>query len=138
MHPLAHILGKCALISVVAPFYNLPKPHHRTASHPSPGDKPPKREMGSERTQEPSRNGRVNSSINVYIRALHSFLSFIVEQPSPSSHCSQRPPSHHPSNLTSVNPVPTLHLLPPSTPFYHTVHLHSLPLSKPCQYSDTL
>ena len=31
IHPLTHVLGSCALISVVAPvFYGLPQPHHVT------------------------------------------------------------------------------------------------------------
>ena len=45
IHLLAHILGTCAMISVFVALhliYGLPKLHHVTASHLSPGDKPPK------------------------------------------------------------------------------------------------
>ena len=60
-------------------------------------------------------NGRVN------LNDLHN----IVHQGSSLLHISEqcrathpRPPSHHPSNLTSVYLVPALHLLLPSSPFY--------------------
>ena len=38
VHPLAHILDTCALVSVIAPFSQFAP----TASRPSPGEKPPK------------------------------------------------------------------------------------------------
>ena len=45
--------------------------------------------------------------------SIPSYLSRIVSQPPQSSFCCPRPPSHHPSNLTSVYSVTVLHLLPP-------------------------
>ena len=47
-----------------------------------------------------------------------SDLSRIVTQPPPSFLCCLRPPSHHPSSLTSVSLVPVLHRLRPTTPFW--------------------
>ena len=44
-----------------------------------------------------------------------SDLTSIDAQPPPSFLCCPRPPSHHPSSLTSVSLVPALHLLPHST-----------------------
>ena len=45
-------------------------------------------------------------------------LSRIEVQPPPSFICCPRPPSHHPSSITSVSIVPALHLLPLSIPFW--------------------
>ena len=45
-------------------------------------------------------------------------LSRIDAQLPASFLCCPRPPSHHPSSLTSVSLIPALHLLPPSTPFW--------------------
>ena len=47
-----------------------------------------------------------------------SDLSLIVAQPPPSFLCCPRAPSHNPSSPTSVYLVLSLHLLPPSTPFW--------------------
>ena len=64
-----------------------------------------------------------------------SDLSRIDAQPPPSYLCCPRPPSHHPSSLTSVSLVPTHHLLPPSTPFWpydtHQFFPHSQTISIP-------
>ena len=46
------------------------------------------------------------------------YLSCIVVKHPPSFLSCPRPPSHHPSSLTSVSLVPALHLLPPSTTFW--------------------
>ena len=64
-----------------------------------------------------------------------SYLSSIVGQARQSFFCSPWPPSHHPFSLTSVYLVPALHLLSPSTPFCHTVLIHSFHMLKPSQYS---
>ena len=56
----------------------------------------------------------LNSIINICTRGLYSFLSFAHCR---ESACSQRPSSRHPSNLSSVVPVPALYLHPSSTPF---------------------
>ena len=47
----------------------------------------------------------------------------------------QRPPSHHPSNLTSVYPVPSPTYFRHKHPSSHTELIHSLHVSKPSQYS---
>ena len=41
IHTLAHILGTSALIFTSCSHFSLLQPHHVTAYHPSPGDKPP-------------------------------------------------------------------------------------------------
>ena len=47
-----------------------------------------------------------------------SDLSRINTQPHRHSSVAPRPPSHHPSSLTSVSLVPAFHLLPLPTPFW--------------------
>ena len=121
--PLAYITGTCSLnFSSCALFtVNLPQLHHVTASHPSPGDKPPQREMAVRKNAGPSKNGHVKKSI-IYIctRAHHSFLSF--------AHC---------RSASTFNP-----LLPKASACIrhqhhssHTVPIHSLGVHKPSQYS---
>ena len=45
-----------------------------------------------------------------------------------------RPPSHHPSSITTASLVPVPHWLPPSHPSGHTVLIHSFHMPKPSQY----
>ena len=72
-----------------------------------------------------------------------SDLSWIDAQPPPSFLCCPRPSSRRPSSLTSVTLVPTLHLLPPSTPFrsYGThpfyPHAHTISILTDLLYSLT-
>ena len=56
-------------------------------------------------------------------------------QPQPSSHCYPRPPSHYLSNLTTDSPVLVLHLFRHQQPSSHTVHVHSVHVTKPSQHS---
>ena len=66
--------------------------------------------------------------------AWHSTLSYllrIVAQHSPSSLWCIKPLSRPPFNLTSVYPVPALHMLPPSAPFYIAVRYSSFPAACP-------
>ena len=67
----------------------------------------------------PSKNGHMKLiQLHMY-RALHSFRSFAALTRSlPRYSCCPRPPSHHPSSLTSVSLVPALRLLPSTTPFW--------------------
>ena len=56
---------------------------------------------------------------HICTRGLHSFRSFSHwRAASTVILCCRRPPSHHPSSLTSVSLVPALHLLLPSKPFW--------------------
>ena len=63
-------------------------------------------------------------------RAIHSFQSFA--HPPQSFRCCTWPPSHHPSNLTSVYTIPALHS-GHQHPSSHTVLIHSIHVSKPSQ-----
>ena len=118
--PLAQIFDTCALIFSSSSFSQFtPTAYHVAASHPSPGDNHQRTWGRSERTRGQAKMAGWNSICFICTRALHSFISF--------AHCRlsstviprfPRPPSHHPSSLTSVSLVPALHLLPPSTPFW--------------------
>ena len=85
----------------------------------------------SERTQCQAKVAMWNSFSYICTRALHSFRSFV--QPPPLFLCCLRPPSHHPSSLTSVSLVPGLHWLRPSLPFWpygtHSLFPHSQTIS---------
>ena len=118
-HPLAHILGTDAQISVVAPCSQFTP----TTSYPSPGDKPPELGDHVERHRSHPKTASLNSIIYIYTTAHHSFLSF--------KHC--RTACTVISNSISVYPLPALHLLPPS--------ILSYPYrtkSKPSRYSVIL
>ena len=75
IHHLSHILGTCALISAVAPFYCLT--FTVVAYHSSEGDTPQERRRAVRKNTDPSKNGfvKINTSIYVCSRAFHSFLS---------------------------------------------------------------
>ena len=100
-------------------YYSLSQPHHVTASHSSPGYNHQSKGRRSERTQGKASKCPRETHFVTYASGLPtlSYLSHIVAQPPPSFLCCSRPPSHHPSSLTSVSLIPALHLLPPSTPF---------------------
>ena len=102
IHPLAHMLHI-----------------HVTASNHSPGDNHTSTGGRSERTQGKQKwPSETHSVTDVPGLSTLSDLSRIDGQPPPSFLCCPKPPSHHPSSLTSVSLVPALHLLPPSTPFW--------------------
>ena len=73
-----------------------------------------------------------------------SDLLCIDEEPEPSFLCCLRPPSSHPSSLTSVSLIPALHLLPSPTPFcpYDThpffPHAQTISILSDLLYSLTL
>ena len=85
--------------------------------HPCAGDNHQSMGGWSERTQGQANMARETHSVTyVPCRALHSFRYFA--QFSPSLFYCPRPPSHHPSSITSVSLVPAFHLLPQSIPFW--------------------
>ena len=126
IHPLAHILVTCALISVVASFIQFtPTTSCNGTPPPSPCGKPLERgSAGWKNIGTKCVLGKRNwhaklNEWSTYAPGLStpSHLSRIVAQPPRSCLCCPRKPSRHPSNLTSVYPVPYLNLILPSTPF---------------------
>ena len=98
--------------SIVAPLLQFNPPQHVTASHPSPGDNHQSTEGQSERTHAMQKMPRllVFSVIYICTRALHFFINFahchaastVIPLPSKANFT--------PTNLTSVYPLPALHL----------------------------
>ena len=87
-HPLAYILGTCALIfSSWGIFTVLSQPPHGTASHPSPGDNHQSTGGRSEGTQGQVKWPRETHSV-IHTPGLSTlpYLSRIVAQPPPSIH----------------------------------------------------
>ena len=109
-HPLAHILGTCVLISVVALSLQF-TPHNVTASNFYPDDKPPGRERAVRKNTGTKRKWPHETQSSTYAPGLSttSYRARIVAQLSRSSLWCPRPPSRYPSNLTSIYPIPTLH-----------------------------
>ena len=107
-------------------FYSLSQPHHVTASSLRHVITTRAWEGGPKEHRAKQKWPRETHSIT-YVPGLSTLsgLSRTVAQPPPSFHCCLRPPSHHPSSLTSVSLVPVSHWLRPSTPFWqygnHTV-----------------
>ena len=95
------------------PNNSLPQPHQVKASHHFPGDNPSERGRAVQMNTGPSKNG----SWKLNRRHMHQGSLFIALFPPLSFPCCPGPASRHPSNLTSVYPIPALHLLLPSTPF---------------------
>ena len=92
---------------------SLPQPHHVTACHPSPGDKPPWRGRAVRNNTRIIQKRLRETQFSTYTQRLstHGFILRIVEQTPLSSLCYPMSPSRHPSNLTSVYPLPALLLL---------------------------
>ena len=82
--------------------------HHVTASNPSSGDNPPERARAVRENAKPTKNCRIK---------LNHLLLPIFRVLSSSLHRHPSVAQHHPSNLTSVYPIPAPHLHPPLTPF---------------------
>ena len=120
-----YTIGTCTLISVLDRtawllrfVYSLPGLHHAAASLVSCSGIPRIMQrhpsyhaaaslafpVGFERTRAMQESLR-------HAPSTHSYLSYIVTQPSQSSLCCPRSPFRHLSNLTSLYPVPALHLL---------------------------
>ena len=110
----ALILSSCAPLQ-------LPQSYHVTASHshPSPGDNHQRTRGPFERTLCRTKEAEWNSTIYIYTRARHSFLSFALSRSllDPSSLCCPWPFTPH--ILTSLGLCRTHppFILPPSTPF---------------------
>ena len=113
-HPLAHILGTCALIFSSLQFTP-------TASQPSPGDTPPERGPKEHRNK-----AKTQSSTHACTMALRSFLSFIVAAQ---------------GHLHAIYPTSPRCTQCPLTDFRHqhpsnyTVLIHSFHMPKQSQYS---
>ena len=132
IHPLAHILDICTLIfSSCDLFYGLSQPHHVTASHPSPGDTHQNKEGGPKEHWAKQKWQRSTHSVT-YVPGLstRSDLSRIDVQPPQSFLCCPRPPSHHPSRLTSVSFVPASTYFRHQHRSGHTILIHSFHMPK--------
>ena len=107
LHPLAHLVCACTLISVVI-FCSLHQPHYVTASHSFPGDKPPERARAVQKNTETKQKWPCRTQSSAYSTGhfTPSYPFRIVTQPPSSFLCCSRPPSHHSSNLTSVCAIP--------------------------------
>ena len=114
-------------------LYSLSKLYHVPSSHISPCDKPSGRELGGPKEHwNKAKMTKSHSIIYTYATVIStsSYLSHIIDKPPPSSIWCQKPPSRHPSNLTSFYSVSALHLLLPSTlftfsPYVQTVSMFS-------------
>ena len=119
----------------LSPYIYRLSQHHITASQPSPGDNHQSTGGWSERTLGQAKIAAWDLFSYICTRALHSFRSFADCRAAYTviSLCT-KPPSQHPSSITSVFLVPTLHLLPPSTPFWpygtHPFFLHAPTINK--------
>ena len=67
-HPVAHILGTCALMSSSWAIL--------TVFHPSPGDNPPESGRAVRKNSWPSQNGRVTLNPLHMHQGSYSYLSF--------------------------------------------------------------
>ena len=109
--------------SLVPSVYSLSQPHQVTASHRSLGDNQQSTGGRSERTQDQANMTACNPISYICTRGAPGAyapglryapcMHLIISQPPPSFLCCPRPPSRHPSSITSVYFVPARHLLPP-------------------------
>ena len=119
IHPLAHTLGTFSLISCssCALFTVYHQPNHVTTSHPLKVISYQSAGVRSEMTQEPAKISMTQepllSILYMSTIALQSVISFLISRSLNRHHSSicPTPSSRHPSNITSVYPVPALHLL---------------------------
>ena len=129
--PLSQYTRLWALIFSSCPLYTV-YPNRIMRRHPSPLPviTTRAREGGPKEHNAKQKWLRETRSVT-YVSGLSTLsdLSPIVAQPPPSFLCCLKPPSHHPSSLTSVSLVPVLHWLRPSTPFRpygtHSFFLHA-------------
>ena len=123
------IFNSCALFTV----YSNCIINHITESHPSPGDKPRERGRAVDRTQLGTKQkwpSETQSSAYAPGLSTSSYPWRIVVQPPASSLCCSRPPLYHLSSLTSVSPVPVLHLyFRHQQPSRHTILIQSFHMS---------
>ena len=123
IHTLVHILGTCALILVVPPFYSLPRTHHVTASYLSPGDKSQGHGRAVRKYTEIKQKWPRRTQSSTYVPGLFvPSYCFIAAQPLTSYLCCPRQPSHHPWNqIRSIPYAPSAnfrHQHPPSPTVY--------------------
>ena len=120
IHTLAHILDICALIcsscAIFTVYFNRIMLQHPTLLQVITT----RGREGRPKEHRAKQNWPRETNSVIYVPELSTLsdLSRIVTQPPPSFICCPRPPSHHPSSLTSVSLVPALHFLPPSTLFW--------------------
>ena len=120
IHPLAHILNICALIFSSCALFTVILTASCNGITPLPRW-PPEHGRAVRKNTGTGKNGSVKLiHLHTYVPGLFTLsdLSRIDAQPPPSFVCCLRPPSHHPSSLTSVSLVPDIHLLSSSTPFW--------------------
>ena len=120
IHPLANIIDICALIfSSCALFTDYPNRIMKRHNTPVKVITTRAREGGPKEYRAKQKWPRETHSVTYepWLSTLYD-LSLIDAQPPLSLLSCPRPPSHHPSCLTSVSLVPGLHLLQPSTPFW--------------------
>ena len=120
IHPLAHILDICALIFSSCALFTV-YPNRIMKRHPTPLQVITTIAWeGGPKEHRAKQNWPRETHSVTYVPGLSTLfgLSRIDAQHPQSFLSCPRPPTHHPSRLTSVSLVPTLHLLPPSTPFW--------------------
>ena len=122
--PMAHILGSCALMSLVAYFLLFGPIVLCNGIPPSPVDKTPECRNTVQQNTGTKQKWLREIELTTYAPGFStlSYLSLIF------------PPLRHPSNLTPTYPVLDLHLRH-QQPSNHTGLIHSLHVSKPSQYS---
>ena len=106
--PLAHILDTGIFIFSTFALFSLTQPHHVTASHPPQV---------------------ITILFQLHMHLGSPLIQIFCAQPPQSFFCCRRPPSHHPSSLTSIYRLPGLHLLhehPSGHSFNMPNHLNTL------------
>ena len=105
IHPLAHILHTCALISVVAPFLQFIPAASCNGIPALSMWYPPEHGRAVRKNTGPNKNWPRETHSVIYVPGLSTLSNLlrIVTQPPPSFLYCPRPPLHHPSRLTSVS-----------------------------------
>ena len=120
IHPLAHILDTWALIFSSRALCTV-YPNRIMSRHPSPLHVITTRAWEGVPKEHSAKQKWPRKTHSVtYVPGLSTLsdLSRIVGKPPPSFPCCLRPPSYHPSSLTSVSLLPVPHWLRPSTPIW--------------------
>ena len=110
IHTLAYILDTLASIFSSCPLFTV-YPNCIMQPHPSPLHVITTRAWAGCPEEHSAKQKWLRDTHSVTCvpgLAILSDLSRIVVQPPPSFLCCQRPPSHHPSSLTSVSLVPII------------------------------
>ena len=112
---IPYTLHLCLDFQLLSPFYILSQQHHVMA--PSPFQVITTRAWQGGLKEHRAKQKWPRETIQLHIYGL-SDLSLILTQHPPSFLYCPRPPSHHPSILTSVSLVPALYLHPSTTAFW--------------------